>query len=149
MKAEVDLRALEPSNFSAVGFLGSDTRPLDAIIEEDLAVLREADAALSIVAEALEAIHRAARASLGAEVSCGPGLFAVHHDSRAQLPCPFGDGLFEKGETVLADRGNGREFLLTFLSIHLIRDHGFFQGRGSRYRIEPSEAITIVKRLNL
>ena len=41
---------------------------------------------------------------------------------------------------------NGRYVGETPLSIHLIRAHGFYQGRGSRYRVSPRE---LVRRLDM
>ncbi len=147
MKKDLDLTTLEPSKFSSIGFLGDDIRPMERIIEDDLAALRNEGLTQSFIAGALQKIHEMARASMGGDVICGPGLVATHYDSRGQLPCPFGDGLFEKGETVLTDRSGDQKSVLSSLSIHLIRAHGFFQGRGSRYRIEPADAVRIAKEM--
>nr|HPQ81909.1 hypothetical protein [bacterium] len=53
-------------------------------------------------------------------------------------PCPWGDGSFPKGavELTLAD---GSPLQFTALGIHLIAAHGFYQGHGSAYRLEPSD----------
>ncbi len=138
--------ALSPSGFSGDGFLGQDSRSFGEIVEEDLAMLRNQDVGKESLADALEFIHCKARDALGAEVACGPGIVAVHHESRGKIPSPLGDGLFEKGETVVTDRTRGTTLVLSALSIHLIRVRGFFQGRGSRYRIEPAVAIEIMAR---
>ena len=57
-----------------------------------------------------------------------------------RIPSPWpGEGVFPKGEVELSDRRSGHTVRYTPLSVHLIEAHGFYEGRGSRYRLEPSE----------
>lgn len=137
--------AFAASEVSSGGFLGDDKRSVEEIIRDDANELREAGSTKFEAAETLKKIHQQARDSFGSEAVCGPNLVATHYDSRGSLPCPFGDGFYEKGETVAKDATNGRVFFLSSLSIHLIQVHGFFQGRGSRYRIEPADAIRLAR----
>jgi len=63
-----------------------------------------------------------------------------------KIPSPFtGEGVFRKGEVVIKNRTTGDKMVLTPLSIHLIKAHGFFQGKGSGYRIEPDIAAALLK----
>ena len=39
---------------------------------------------------------------------------------------------------------SGEGFILTSLGLALIEKHGFFQGRGSRYRIDPAQAVALL-----
>jgi hypothetical protein len=94
----------------------------------------------------LEEAYRQAREGLGTEVEIIPGITARFYESMGRIPSPFrGDGVFEKGEAVITDTSSNDQIIITRLSVHLIRKHGFFQGRGSRFRIDPEKAMRILK----
>lgn len=136
---------LAASKFSGEGFLGTDTRPLEEIIADDARTL----ARLGVTAEALLAALRAAfemaRAALGGEVELRPGVTAVAHEAMGRIPSPFrGDGVFEKGDVVVTATATGMSLTITRLGLALIEKHGFFQGRGSPYRIEPEVAVRLL-----
>jgi len=62
-----------------------------------------------------------------------------------RIPSPFqGDGVFEKGDVVLTDSATGEQLVLTALGLSMIEKHRFFQGRGSRYRVEPARAARLL-----
>lgn len=138
-------RNLGPSKFSAEGFLGHDPRPVDEIVADDLRTIERSGVSLEELLGALRHAYEAARQALGAEVEIRPGVVSVFYESRGRIPSPFRDGkTYEKGEAVVTDHASGRRLVLTELGLALIGRHGFFQGRGSRYRIEPAEAIEIL-----
>ena len=61
-----------------------------------------------------------------------------------RIPSPFqGDGVFEKGDVVLTGPG-GEQIILTALGLSMIEKHDFFQGRGSRYRVDPALAVRLL-----
>jgi hypothetical protein len=135
------LERLLPSRFSGPGFLGADKRPLEEIVLADLRECRALGVEPEGLARGLNRALQKARAGLGARVELCPGVTAVYHESRGRVPSPFrGDGTFEKGEAVVTLSDAGKRLKLTALGIHLIARHGFFQGRGAPYRIEPAAA---------
>lgn len=145
---KMKLDRLLPSKFSASGFLGSDTRSVEEIIQEDLNVLKEFNVTHEETAVFLKDIHQKARAAFGNGIEIASGLIATHFESRGKIPSPFvGDGVFEKGETVVEDKRNNGQFSVTDLSIMLIAKHAFFQGKGSPYRIEPTLIAGLIKSL--
>ena len=128
----------EASKFSADGFLGDDTRSIEDIIADDRRALEQAGVTLDALAHALESAYQKTRDGMGAPVEIAPGVIGEFEESRGRLPCPFrGCGVFEKGEARLTDTHTGNTLIVTSLGIHLIAKHGFFQGTGSRYRIDP------------
>jgi hypothetical protein len=135
---------LAASALSAEGFLGSDTRPFERIIADDAKAIESAGISLSALAAALEQVYCKARDNLGAPLQVRSGVRAVFYESMGRIPSPFGDGFFEKGEAVVADEQGTEKLIITSLSIHLIRKHGFFQGKGSRYRIDPVAAAKLL-----
>ncbi len=137
--------SLGPTKFSAEGFLGSDSRPLDEIVADDRRALDNAGIDKALLVEALKKAFGAARDALGAEVEIRPGVSAVFHESMGRIPSPFrGDGVFAKGEAVVTEKSTGHRLIVTALGINLIENHALFQGKGSRYRIEPLEAARIL-----
>lgn len=140
------MRNLGPSRFSSQGFLGSDPRPVDEIVSEDLASLEQNQVSREALVAALTEAYNKAKEAFGAEVLIRPGLTAVFHESMGRVPSPFqGDGVFEKGQTLVEDVEGGHRIIITRLGIHLIEKHGFFQGRGSPYRIEPHRAMEMFR----
>ena len=135
---------LGASKFSGDGFLGTDHRPVDAIIADDLRTLER----LGVSRESLLAVLRdaftQARAALGGDVEFRPFLTAMAHESMGRIPSPFrGDGVFEKGDVVLSSAA-GESVVLTALGLAMIEKHSFFQGRGSRYRVDPVQAAALL-----
>jgi hypothetical protein len=147
MKETPEDKALEArmgaSKFSGEGFLGTDHRPVDEIIAADLHALGLLGVAPEKLLAALRAAFEQARAALGGEVAIRPGVVAIAHESMGRIPSPFrGDGVFEKGDVVVTSAA-GDQLVLTSLGLALIEKHRFFQGRGSRYRIDPERAARV------
>ena len=88
---------------------------------------------------------QAAEAALGNPVRVGEHVQAVSSGAMGPIPCPWGGcGVFAKGETELTDAVGGKTLRFTPLSVHLIRHHGFYQGKGARYRLEPAELARLL-----
>ena len=146
MKTESLSSLLGPSKFSKEGFLGTDVRSPEEIIKAD----RETLAGLGLdnkkIAGAMRGGYVAAERALGNPVEIAPGVIAVHHEARGRIPSPFTeDGTFQKGEAVVSEKSSSVSFCITPLSISLIEKHGFFQGKGSPYRIEPDAAARVLR----
>jgi len=137
---------LKPSKFSGTRFLGDDQRSHEEIIDADLRTLRELGVEIDQLAAALKNAFEAASKMPDAETELPDGVTAQYHESRGRVPSPFkGEGTFEKGELAITDTKNNLTIIITALSIHLIEKHGFFQGKGSRYRIDPVSAVKIFR----
>ena len=129
------------------GFLGSDGRPVAEILDADNAAVTELGVTHEDIARRLEQILRTATDALGRPVSVGPGQTAVYREAMGRIPCPWGGcGVVPKGEVELTDERDRHVLRFTPLSVHLIRAHGFYQGRGSRYRLSPRD---LVQRLDM
>ena len=121
------------------GFMGSDVRGLNEVIDEDRSALERMGLTTEQMADALEDVLRLAMPNFGRQVELNH-LRATYEEAMGRIPCPWGGhGLYAKGQVELVDTRTGRRVWFTPLSIHLIRAHGFFEGRGSRYRLEPAQ----------
>ena len=132
---------------SREGFLGRDGRPISEILDTDSAAVTELAVTHQLIADRLEEILRAAMADLGRPVRVGSHQTAAYHEAMGRIACPWGCcGVFAKGEVELTDTRDQHIARFTPLSIHLIRAHGFYQGRGGRYRSSPQD---LVQRLDI
>jgi len=132
------LDRMRPGVLSGDGFLGSDTRPLGEIIDTDRSTLVGLGTTPGELAAHLTRVFDAAKARLGNPTTIDDHLHAVHHEGMGRIPCPWGGcGTCQKGEVELTDDRTGQTVVFTALSVHMVAAHGFFQGRGSRYRLEP------------
>jgi len=118
------------------GFLGEDARPFPQIIREDLEALAALGIAAGEVADAMERLTKAGLTAVGVPVKAGDYSVLVE-EYMGRIPCPFRDHRAPKRNTEATD-ASGRSFAWSDLSIHLIRAHGFFQGAGSPFRLEPA-----------
>lgn len=129
---------MQPGVLCRDGFLGDDPRPLGEIIDSDRGALESLGVTQERLAARMAEVYSAAEAATGAAVKIGQHLTALHHEAMGLMPSPFpGEGMFRKGEVEVTDSRNGVKMVMTALSIHMIAAHGFFQGRGLRYRAEP------------
>ena len=131
---------MAPGVITRDGFLGGDHRPLADILLADEAAVKALGLEHEAMARRMIALRDAGMAGLGEFVDVAPH-FEVRVDSvRGRLPCPFGDpGIFPKTNVTVRNRRTGREITYTDLHIHLVRVHGFYEGRGSPFRLEPKD----------
>ncbi len=141
-----DLKLIErlaSSRFSGSGFMGDDRRSLEETLAADRHALERLGVSAATLVRRLRAADRLAREACGAPVVLCPGMEARHYEAMGRVPSPFhGDGMFPKGETRISWK-DGRQLRVSALGIALIERHGFFQGRGSPYRIEPELAAEL------
>lgn len=132
-----------PGIYCRDGFLGSDDRGLSIILDTDRSSLAELGVTKEQIAGRLRMILAAAVGAFGSPVDVGEGLRAVYHEAMGRIPSPFGDGVFPKGEVELT-AADGATYRFTPLSVYLIGRHGFFQGRGNPYRLEPADIARVL-----
>ena len=130
---------MQPGVYCRDGFLGTDSRPLGEILDTDGSAVEALGATHERIAAKMTQVLDHAVAAFGAPVRIGEHLSAEFGEAMGRIPSPFGDGVFRKGEVELTDARSGEKFRFSPLSVHLIAAHGFYQGRGSRYRIDPEK----------
>ena len=70
---------------------------------------------------------------------------AMTEEAKGILICPWPHpGKFAKRVTTVKLTGSEQSIKWSDLSIHLIAEHHFFQGKGSAFRIEPEKLIKII-----
>jgi hypothetical protein len=149
--AEQSIRErLEPGHISVEGFLGTDDRPLADIIAADTGEIEAAGLTVEEVGKFLEELHAVADAGWEGRVPAFDGKVTVRSDETlGQIPCPFACGAHCHKAVVAVKDAEGSDLLrFTPLDAHLIRAHGFFQGKGSLHRIEPQAVVDLYRFCN-
>jgi hypothetical protein len=132
---------MQPGVLTLTGYLGTDERKLADILDADARVLAARGVTNEQIASRLAELGEKGRDIAEREVTVEDRYRVRDRDDRGLIPSPWGDGLFTKGDVHLTDTETGAEFRWNGVTIHLIRAHGFYGGRGSDYRIDPATAI--------
>lgn len=137
-------RLMQPGVISKEGFLGNDTRKLADIIEDDQRLVASLGLTHEMIADVMEEITDAGRETFGSPKMVGKFLKVTVEGSMGKIASPFG-GLYNKENITVLNIETNESITWTTLNIHMIRDHGFYQGKGSCYRIEPKNIAKIFK----
>ena len=122
------------------GFLGPDDQSLAAILRADDAAVRRRGLTHARIAQRLLALRQAGWEGLDEPVSVPPHFEVRVDAARGKLSCPFGDpGSFAKVNTTVRNLERGTKITFTDLNIHLIAAHGFYEGRGTPFRLDPEQ----------
>jgi len=128
------------------GFLGMDLRKLIDIIAQDTEEVIAHGSSCEEIADAMERIMILGRVGFGNPVTVDKKFIVTVEDSRGVMPCPFGHkGTYPKENVKVVNLRTGEEIRWTALNIHLIREHGFFEGVGSPFRVPPEAIIRILE----
>jgi hypothetical protein len=128
------------------GFLGHDRRKLTEILTDDQGTVNSLGLGHEIIAQRLRTITEEARKGLGDPVIVDEKFDVEVNEVRGRIACPWGHpGLYRKNHVKLERIETGETLIWSDLEIHLIEEHGFYQGRGSPYRLEPSDVKRILE----
>ena len=128
---------MAPGVITMDGFLGTDSRDLLEILQDDEGAVRRLNLTHGQLADALQRLTDLAIGAFGAPII--EGVYEVCAcEAMGVLPCPFGEPGLHTKAVIEAKRIDTRQTLnWTALHVHLIREHGFYEGRGSPFRLDP------------
>lgn len=136
---------LHSSILVAGGFMGTDTRTVYEIIQADKSYLLELGVNAAQIAARMRQLTELAKSGLGTWVDTPDGLQVMTDEYKGNLVCPWPHGgQYHKQITIALEPKTGRKLMWTDLNIHLIEEHGFFEGKGSPFRIEPKDAVELL-----
>lgn len=129
----------------ANGFMGTDTRRVTEIIDADAAVLARLGVTVQELGDRMKGITDAAIKALGTWARIDDRRQARVDEARGVIACPWSHGhAFCKRVTTVRLDDSGKSVCWSDLNIHMIVAHGFFEGRGASFRIEPEELVHII-----
>jgi len=135
-----------PGKITKEGFLGNDSRHIHDIVEADGHTLAKLGVSCEQIADRLQYFIEEGKKGLEAPVEL-EGFTTTVIWRRGMLPSPFGDPrrLYHKIVATVRNKTLNKELTYTQLNVHMIRDHGFFEGKGSVYRLEPEELMEFLE----
>jgi hypothetical protein len=150
MKQTADMDRIQgemrPGVITQTGFLGTDKRPLADILVADEAVVLRLGLTHPIIAARMRLFRAAAVQGLGLDMNLESHFEARIDGARGKMPCPFGHrGLFEKTFTIVRNLRLNEEITFTDLNIHMIDEHGFYEGEGAAFRLPPERLVRVLE----
>ncbi|MGB3341668.1 MAG: hypothetical protein WBB37_09325 [bacterium] len=149
MKKTFQMKKLEEmlhsSKFSAGGFIGTDKRSLYEIIDTDAADIAKLEHTKEDISTRMTQLSELAETGLGSWVKVDENLRVRISDTRGQIPCPWAHGFrCSKAITAVERLDTNTRIQWSYMNIHLIKEHGFFEGKDAEFRLEPGELIEIL-----
>lgn len=136
---------LRSGKLTAGGFMGDDARSPAEVIAEDAAVLNALGYTAAQLAARMQELTALARPAMGNWVQAGDTLQVKSEDYKGFIVCPWPHaGRYEKRITTAERLDTGLSVSWTDLNIHLIAEHGFFEGRQAFFRIEPKILVQVI-----
>ncbi len=136
---------LRSSKLAAGGFMGEDSRSPAEIIDSDAAELSKLGYTTEQVATRMKSITDKAKAGLENWVQIDDNRRAIVAEARGFSICPWPhSGRYVKRVTTAERLDSGATVRWSDLNIHMIAEHGFFEGKGSAFRIEPAQLVTVI-----
>jgi len=137
-------KLMQPGVISKDGFLGNDTRNLADILADDLRIVTNLGFTHQELADTMEELTEAGKQAFGNPVLVRGFLEVTVDSSKGKIASPFG-GLYDKENVVVVNKKTGETIRWTTLNIHMIRDHGFYEGKGSYFRVEPEDLVRVLE----
>ena len=121
-------------------YLRGDDRPLQRILDDDEAEVVRLGLDIEAVTDQMRGLFEQGRKALGDPIMVDDAYEVTVHEYRGTTPSPWMDH-YSSPKAVVEARNlrTGRTLRFSLLSLHLIRNYGFFQGKGSPFRIEPRD----------
>jgi hypothetical protein len=151
-------RRMRPGIFSLKGFLGPNER-LSDVLDHDAKILAALGTTTVQLAAALDELLHLAVASKRDTASRPPYEIRITRFKGFQLcpwtstpihgQCTIGGGVqYGSIDWLVRNKNNKTELKGPGLIVHLIRDHDFFEGLQSPYRIDPLKLYQLLEPLN-
>jgi hypothetical protein len=150
MKRTPEMKEIEqrmaPGAWTVDGFLGEDPLGIERI-DADRATLDRLGVTAQDLGMMLDRLWHEGCARFGCPLDATRGVRARVDEAKGSLACPFGHkGTYGKG--IMQVTIDDKTLRFSPLSIHMIKEHGFFGGIGSPYRVEPGDVAALAERLS-
>jgi len=138
-------KRLKPGMITLDGFLGNDDRHYQEIITEDLERLKSIGKTYQQIASRMQYLTDKAFEYADEETLLEDIYLIKFQTERGKIVSPFMDkGLLPKGVVSLTNLDKSLKVRWTPLNIHMIRNYGFFEGKGAKHRLEPDNLVKAI-----
>lgn len=121
-------------------YLKDENRSLNRLLEDDAALIASLNMDMAFVISQLDMFYKEASEGLGEPVLLENSYEVLFREDRGKIACPWGDKFFAPKAVVYARNiKTGATLRFSVLGLHMLKRHGFFQGQGSPFRLEPKE----------
>ena len=149
MKQSPELRIIQENmltgSMAAYGFLGNDTRSLADILRDDDERISSLGLTHQGIADRLQFFYDEAKRALGNTARVENRYDVVMEEHKGGIPCPFRDNFTApKAVISVTERKTGQTVVWSALNIHMIEAHGFYEGQGAKFRVEPSVVAEVL-----
>lgn len=136
---------MRPGQLTAHGFLGDDDRNITDIIDDDKRSVEKTGVTNEQVAERMMYFTQIAQSAFESSIVIDGDYIVTVDEHRGIMPCPFGDGYkADKRNTRFENTKLGVTIYWSDLNIHMIKEHGFYEGKGSFFRIGAENIARIL-----
>ena len=138
-------QVLRSSKLAAGGFMGADPRSVAEVVDADISELSRLGHTAEQVASKMQSITDTAKAGLGTWVQIDDNRRAAVAEARGFAICPWPhSGRYVKRVTTVERLDSAETIRWSDLNTHLIAEHGFFEGKGSSFRVEPAKLVAVI-----
>jgi hypothetical protein len=143
---EKDMR---PGASSRAGFLGKDEGLLEVLAADNKFVVDERGLAHQELARTLHVLGAIARwqekhEEVGREFLYRGRKFTISlNTAKGFMPSPFGDGTRTNQDVEVENVKTGKKLAYSLLVPHMIERYGFYEGKGTPYRVDPAKVLEV------
>jgi hypothetical protein len=139
---EKDMR---PGAYATKGFLGSEERLVDLLAEDNRYVVDELGLTHQELGRHLRALGEISSKAGGKEFRYqGRRFKGSVRRSQWHQASPFRDGTISNGLAIVDNLDNEKRIEYSLLMPDLIERYGFYEGKGTPYRLEPKKILEVL-----
>ncbi|MCC6417329.1 MAG: hypothetical protein IT429_03680 [Gemmataceae bacterium] len=150
---EKDMR---PGQLSRLGFLGKDESLLDVLAMDNGYVVEQLGLTHQELARHLHVLGAVALRQYRADTKAGrkpAGREILYHGKRFKLTAacfrglitsPFEDDTKTNCEATVQNVGTGKKLTYSLLIPHMVERYGFYEGKGTPYRVDPRAILDVL-----
>lgn len=137
-------REMRPGAASEKGFLGAEEKLLEILAADNEYVVNQRGLTHQQLARALRILAAIGLKQPGQEFLYRGRRFSVRLAFyRGYQQSPFEDGTKSNCEATVKNLSNGKTLAYSLLVPDMIERYGFYEGRGTPYRVDPREILAV------
>ena len=137
-------KAMRPGQLSRAGFLGKEERLLDVLAADNKYVVDELGLTHQELARHLHVLGAIGKRETKEFKYHGRRFKIELLAARGFQESPFDDGTRSNTNAKLANLDNGKTLAYSLLVPVMVERYGFYEGKGTPYRVEPRQILAVL-----